>query len=254
MSRVTVVKAGGAALADAAWLGRFAAQAAAAAQPLLIVHGGGPEISAVSQTLGVSVEWWEGRRVTSPAVLDAAAMVLSGRINKRIVAALLQAGVDAVGLSGIDGALVRADVREGGALGRVGAVREVRTELLEWLLGRGITVVLSPISLAADGGALNVNADEVAAAVAVATQAAELVFLTDVPGVRVAGSTVSMLDEAEAEALVANGTANGGMAVKLNAAMSALAAGVGAVRVGGLETLTSAGAGTMLRRALEAVS
>jgi acetylglutamate kinase len=245
---------GGAALADAAWLERFAAQAARASEPLLIVHGGGPEISAVSQALGVPVEWRDGRRVTTPAVLDAAQMVLSGLVNKRIVAALRQAGVDAVGLSGMDGGLVRAELAQNGALGRVGRVTAVRAELLEWLQARGASVVLSPISLGVDGDALNVNADEVAAAVAAATGAAELVFLTDVPGVRVHDRTAAALDAAEAMVLIASGAATGGMAVKLEAGSAALAAGVAAVRIGDLETLTSTHAGTALRRTLEAVA
>lgn len=254
MTSGVVVKAGGAALADPAWLERFAAAAAHAAGPLLIVHGGGPEISAVSRALGVPVEWREGRRVTTPAVLDAASMVLSGLVNKRIVAALVHAGVDAIGLSGIDGGLVRADVAQAGALGRVGVVRAVRTELLQAYRAQGTTVVLSPISLGPDGGALNVNADEVAAAVASAVQAAELLFLTDVAGVRREGATLAALAPVEAAALVRSGIATGGMALKLGAALAALDAGVTTVRIGDLETLTSAAAGTRLQGTLEAVA
>ncbi len=112
-----VVKVGGSVLADAGWLAAFAAQVRAAASPLVVVHGGGPEINRLAEQLGVEFTWVEGRRATSPAVLDAAEMVLSGRINKRLVSVLLDAGVDAVGLSGVDGALVTARVRDGGALG-----------------------------------------------------------------------------------------------------------------------------------------
>ncbi|HSJ16147.1 MAG TPA: acetylglutamate kinase, partial [Longimicrobiales bacterium] len=249
-----VVKVGGAALADAAWLERFAACAAHSSAPLLIVHGGGPEISALSQALGIPVEWHEGRRVTTPAVLDAAAMVLTGLINKRLVAALVCAGVDAIGLSGIDGGLVRAAIARDGTLGRVGRVSAVRAGLLQRLSADGSTIVLSPISLGEDGGALNVNADEVAAAVAIAVGASELVFLTDVAGVRGAGGVAAALGAREAAELVASGAASGGMAVKLAAACSALEAGVSAVRIGDLETLTSASAGTVLRRSLEAVA
>jgi acetylglutamate kinase len=172
-----VVKVGGAALADPAWLARFATAAACARGPLLIVHGGGPEISAVSRALGVPVAWHDGRRITTPAVLDAACMVLNGLVNTRIVAALVHAGVDAIGLSGIDGGLVRADVAQDGTLGRVGVVRAVRADLLRGYRAQGTTVVISPISLAPDGGALNVNADEVAAAIAAPLQASELLLL-----------------------------------------------------------------------------
>lgn len=254
MKPAMVVKIGGAALADRGWLEAFAAAAAQSAEPLLIVHGGGPEISAVSEQLGIPVEWNGGRRVTTRPVLEAASMVLSGVINKRIVAALQQAGVDAIGLSGVDGALVRAEVINGGALGLVGGVTEVRTDLLHRLRALGMSAVISPISLGADGQSLNVNADEVAAAVAASMHASELLFLTDVAGVRSGGATLPALSVEGAHELVANGEAFGGMAVKLKAAVGALAAGVASVRIGNLETLVSASAGTVLRRSLEAVA
>ena len=254
MKPPVVVKVGGAALADAGWLESFAAMAARSAEPLLIVHGGGPEISAVSERLGVPVEWHEGRRITSPAVLDAAVMVLSGLVNKRIVAALQHAGVDAVGVSGVDGGLVRAEVAASGALGLVGRVSGVRAELLHRFRASGHSVVISPVSLGENGAALNVNADEVAAAVAAAVHAPELLFLTDVPGVLRGGDTLPAVPCGEALELVASGVASGGMAVKLKAAVSALDAGVASVRIGNLETLVSASAGTVLRRSLEAVA
>lgn len=254
MNPPRVLKVGGAALADAGWLEAFAAAAAGAREPLVIVHGGGPEISAVSNRLGVPVQWRDGRRVTTPEVLFAAAMVLNGLVNKRVVAALQHAGVDAIGLSGIDGALVRAEVAEAGALGLVGRVVAVRTELLQRLRTAGCTVVLSPISLGPAGAPLNVNADEVAAAVAAALHAAELVFLTDVAGVLEGGIVQPVLTSADAERLLATGKATGGMAVKLRAAAAALAAGVAGVRIGDLGVLANGSAGTVLQRSLEAVA
>ena len=249
-----VVKLGGAALADAGWLEAFAAAAALVREPLVIVHGGGPEISAVSQRLGVPVEWRAGKRITSPDVLLAAGMVLNGLVNKRIVAALQHAGVDAIGLSGADGAVVRAEPAEGGALGLVGRVTGVRTDLLQRLRGAGLTVVLSPISLGPAGTLLNVNADEVAAAVAAALRAPDLLFLTDVPGVLAGGKVQATLSWPAAEALLATGEASGGMAVKLRAGEAALAAGVAAVRIGNLDALGDRSAGTVLRRSMEAVA
>ncbi|MEO5509382.1 MAG: acetylglutamate kinase [Longimicrobiales bacterium] len=246
-----VLKIGGAALTDEKWLHAFAAQAARMSEPCVIVHGGGPEITSVSEQLGVTAEWHNGKRVTPPAALDAAAMVLTGRVNKRIVAALLDSGVDAMGLCGVDGGLIRAEIAHDGALGRVGRVTEVRRELIEWLIERGMTPVLSPISLAADGGSLNVNADEVAAAVASALGAAELIFLTDVDGVRVADVTRASLSVDESAALIATGGAWGGMAVKLNAAAEAVEAGIGRVRIGGLDTLTEDTAGTTVHAMVE---
>jgi acetylglutamate kinase len=244
---VRVVKIGGAALADGDWLDAFAAHVAREA-PSVIVHGGGPDISALSEKLGVAVNWSNGRRVTTPEALDVASMVLTGRINKRIVGALLDAGVDALGISGEDGALVRARVVEAGALGRVGAVEQVRAELIEWLLGRGMVPVLSPISRAQDGGALNVNADEVAGAVAAALGAPELLFVTDVEGVRDGtGVMRAELSAAAARELIETRAAHGGMAVKLEAALRALAAGVPAIRIGRFEAMHDDNAGTRIR-------
>lgn len=244
---VKVVKVGGSALSDESWLSGFAQAAANAATPLVIVHGGGPDITALSAQLGVEVRWHDGRRVTPPEALDVASMVLNGRINKRLVAALLAAGVDAIGLSGMDGGVLRATLLDDGALGRVGRIVSVRAELLQALLERGHTVVLSPISLGLDGAALNVNADDAAAAVAAALDASELVFLTDVPGVRDGDVVRALLDAGQAVALVQTGVAYGGMGVKLNAGVKALDCGVPAVRIGDARVLFDSGAGTVLR-------
>ncbi len=246
-----VLKIGGAALTDPAWLESFAKHAAMMDEPCVIVHGGGPEITAVSQQLGVIAEWHNGKRITPPAALDAAAMVLTGRVNKRVVAALIGEGVDAMGLCGVDGALIRAEVAHDGALGCVGRVTQIRSELIEWLLARGITPVLSPISLATDGSSLNVNADEVASAVAEAIGATELIFLTDVDGVHIQNETRSLVSVDETAHLIATGGAWGGMAVKLNSAADAVAAGIGRVRIGGLDTLTDGAAGTTVQALVE---
>jgi acetylglutamate kinase len=243
-----VVKIGGAALTDIGWLHEFAAHVARAHEPFVIVHGGGPDISALSERLGIPVAWSAGRRVTTEEALDVASMVLSGRLNKRIVAALLDEGADAMGFSGEDGAAVRATLAQGGALGRVGSVISVRTELFEWFLARGVVPVLAPVCRGEDGKPLNVNADEVAAAVAVALGAPELLYVTDVEGVRAAsGELCGELVPAEARALIAAETAHGGMAVKLEAALSALETGVPRVRIGRVETLTDESAGTRIR-------
>ena len=249
------MKIGGAALVDAGWLNAFAASAAASASPLVVVHGGGPEISALSARLGVQVEWVDGKRVTPPAALDVAAMVLNGRVNTRIVAALISAGADALGISGEDGALVQADLAAAGALGCVGRVSSVRAELLQRLLGFGMVPVVAPISRGPDGAPLNVNADEVAAAVAVALGARELLFVTDVAGVRdAAGITRASLSADAARGLLAEGVATGGMAVKLQAALDALASGVVQVRIGDVGALEDSAAGTIIEPALTEVA
>jgi acetylglutamate kinase len=241
-----VVKIGGAALADGAWLTRFAAAVAEARTPLVIVHGGGPEISALSERLGIEVEWHDGRRVTSAAALEAAGMVLNGRVNKRVVTALVNAGVDALGIAGVDGALLRADLHADGTLGRVGRIVHVRADLLRNLIALGHTVVISPLSLGIDGEALNVNADDAAAAIAAALGATELVFVTDVPGVRDGTEIRPRLDVSEAADLVSSGVASGGMAVKMSAAVKALGHGVQAVRIGTEQVLFDDAAGTAM--------
>ncbi len=251
---VTVVKIGGAALGDARWLTSFAAAAARARAPLVVVHGGGPEISALSERLGVGVEWVNGKRITPPAALDVASMALNGRVNPRLVSALISAGADAVGLSGEDGGLIVADLASGGALGRVGRVESVRAELLGWLLGRGIIPVIAPVSRGPAGAPLNVNADEVAAAVAVALGARELLFVTDVEGVRDAGGvTCAALSVEHASELLTTGIAADGMAVKLRAALDALTSGVERVRIGDVAALHGE-SGTLVRNAIAEVA
>jgi len=164
-------------------------------------------------------------------------------VNKRLVSALVSAGAEAVGISGEDGGLLRARVARGGALGRIGEVEQVRVELLRAWLGQGLTPVVSPVSRGPGGEPLNVNADDAAAAVAAAVEATELLFVSNVPGVMAGSATLEMVGSDEVEALIADGTAQGGMAPKLRAAARA-AGQVGAVRIGGLEMLKNHSAGT----------
>lgn len=243
-----VIKIGGAALNDAQWLERFAEATAVptAGATRVLVHGGGPEITALAAQLGLTTEWHEGRRITSAALLDVTAMVLTGRINKRIVRALQLQGVDALGMSGEDGALIEGRLTAEGMLGRVGDVVKVRTPLLRTMLDAGLLPVVSPVSLGSDGSALNINADEVATSIAANMKADELLFLTDVEGVRIDGARVEALTVGEAQNLIAREIATGGMAVKLRAAILALQAGVNRVRVGPLAMLWDANAGTVV--------
>jgi acetylglutamate kinase len=246
-----VVKIGGAALADAVWLSDFAGHAAKSKGALVVVHGGGPDINEMSTRLGLGYTWSNGRRVTTPELMDVVGMVLTGRVNKRIVSALVDAGVDALGVSGLDAAILHADLADDGALGRVGQVRSVRTDMIEWMTAHGVVPVLSPVSRGPDGEAVNVNADEVACAVAAALGASELLFLTDVAGVRDEREVVGSLTVPEAKALIDAHTATGGMALKLSAAMEALRLGVPRVRIGRFETLVDGDAGTRIRSETE---
>ncbi|HEX8271707.1 MAG TPA: acetylglutamate kinase [Longimicrobiaceae bacterium] len=249
MSRgITVVKVGGNEVDDAAWTARLAAALARRGGSTVVVHGGGKEITLLQRALGAEPEWRDGLRVTTDDSVRAVAMVLSGVVNKRLVSALLTAGMDAVGISGEDGGLLRAGLLRGGALGRTGEVAEVRVRLLLAWLELGLVPVVSPVSRGPDGGPLNVNADDAAAAVAAALGAAELLFVSDVPGVLDGGAVLPEVAADEVEALIEAGTASGGMAPKLRAAARAAAA-AGRVRIGGLEMLDDHGAGTRVLRA-----
>jgi acetylglutamate kinase len=245
---VTVVKVGGNEVDDPEWVARLAREVAGRAGSVVLVHGGGKEVTSLQRTLGAEPEWRDGLRVTSPEGMRAVAMVLSGLVNKRLVSALLTAGVDAVGISGEDGGLLRANLARGGAMGRIGEIERVRAELLRGWIAQGLTPVVSPVSRGPDGGALNVNADDAAAAVAGAMDAHELLFVSNVPGVLANGETMAEIAADEVERLIEDGTAQGGMAPKLRAAARA-AAHVGRVRIGGLEMLKDSTAGTRVRAA-----
>jgi acetylglutamate kinase len=245
MGKPIVIKVGGNEVDDAAWLRQLAAHVAAL-PAAVVVHGGGKEISTLQRTLGVEPEWRDGLRYTSAEAMRAVSMVLSGVVNKRVVGALLDAGRDALGISGEDGALLRARVQGEGRLGRVGEVVEVRASLLEWMLASGAVPVVSPVSRGEDGAALNVNADDAAAAVAAALGAAELLMVSNVAHVMNGDQPLRALAAAEVEPLIASGAASGGMAPKLRAAVQALKGGVGAVRIGGLATLQDPDAGTRI--------
>lgn len=247
-----IVKVGGTRADDAGWMREVAAGVAASGVPTVLVHGGGREVSELQRALGAEPEWKDGLRVTTAATLEVVRMVLSGAVNKRWVAALIGAGADALGVSGEDGALLVAAVSRGGALGRTGELARVRTELLHGWLAAGMTPVVSPVSRGPDGGGLNVNADDAAAGIAAAMGAAELCFVSDVPGVRGGGSCLASLDPASAGALLASGEASDGMRPKLRAALGASAAGVGTVRIGAAEMLTDGGAGTRIENHPEA--
>jgi acetylglutamate kinase len=247
-----IVKVGGNQADDAGWIRAVAAGIAAARVPTVLVHGGGKDVTELQRALGIEPEWREGLRVTTPRVLEVVRMVLSGGVNKRWVAALLDAGADAVGISGEDGGLLRGQLLHGGALGRAGEVTAVRTSILESWLAQGITPVVSPVTRGPDGEGLNVNADDAATGIASAMGAAELLFVSDVPGVKAGGMWMDALDAEAAAALLESGEAAGGMRPKLRAAMRARAAGVGRVRIGALEMLTDDGAGTRIEITREA--
>jgi len=217
---------------------------------LCLVHGGGDEISAMQRALGREAAFVGGRRVTSEGDLDLLRMVLSGIVNKRLVNSLVTAGVPAIGLSGEDGGLIRAELIDAASLGFAGRPTGIDAEILRTLTAARYLPVISPVAYNAsggNGGPINVNGDDAAAAIAVGLKAEELLLIADVEGVRDEdGDVISTLSCETARELIASGTAGGGMAAKLESAEAALLAGVTRVRVSDLEALGDESRGTFI--------
>jgi acetylglutamate kinase len=252
MTRTTVVKVGGNELDEPAFLEGLSAAVAAFDGPLVLVHGGGKEISAALDRAGLPVQFIEGLRVTSPEAMAIMQAVVCGTINKRLVAHLVARGVRAVGLSGIDLGLLRcAPYRPGGAdLGRVGVVTGVEVAAIRAMIDLGWLPVFAPVAMgASDGLSYNINADMVAQAIAGALGDSELVFVSNVPGVILDGQIAARLDATAVEAAIASGAISGGMIPKVRAALDALAAGAVAARITNLAGF--AGGGTRIAGALQ---
>ncbi len=194
----------------------------------VIVHGGGKEIASLQERLGLHPQFIDGLRVTDDDSLAVAEMVLSGRVNKRVVATLVQAGIPAVGLSGVDGGLLRVEQMShpAGDLGWVGRIVQVNPAPLQALLHSGFVPVVSPISLGLDGHTYNVNADHAATAIARALGAERLAFISNVPGVLVAGQCVRAITPEQAEQWIREEIITGGMVPKVRAALEAVHSGV----------------------------
>ena len=246
-----VIKIGGRPQLDPALPSALALAQRAAPGSLLVVHGGGDEVSTLQRMYGVEARFAGGRRVTSALDLEIVRMALSGSANKRLVSALLDAGVAAIGLSGEDGALLTADPLDPAQFGHVGTPSKVNVALLEHLLAGGYLPVLSPVSRSTDaamGATLNVNGDDAAAAIAAAIGADELLLVSDVAGVLRGDQPVAVLVPDDAQRLIDDGTARGGMAAKLQAALSALDGGVQRVRISDIAAIADANRGTVLTR------
>jgi acetylglutamate kinase len=261
---VVVVKYGGAAMESTGLAATFAQDVmllqSVGIRPV-IVHGGGPAVTRLSERLGIETTFVDGLRVTDAATLDVATMVLAGKLNTDVVATLVGGGVNAVGLSGVDGRLLLARKQDGPDLGFVGEVVEVHVEVLSTLLDRGFVPVVASIAVDERGQAYNVNADVVAAELAVALDAQKLVYLNDVPGlIGPTGDLLSELSAAQAgELLGTPGVIDGGMIPKVESAIRAVRAGVRRVHlvdarvdhVVVLELFTPEGVGTMITRDAE---
>lgn len=249
-----VLKIGGRPQADPTLAALIAEAWDAFAGAMVIVHGGGDDVSALQATLGVNAQFVDGRRVTTAQDLELVRMALSGTANKRLVSALVREGVRAVGLSGEDASLIAATPLDAGRLGHVGVPTRVNNSLLLHLLDGGYLPVISPVSRNVGhelGPALNVNADEAAAAIAIAIDAKELLIVSDVPGVVVDGSPADTLTVAEANGLMHDGVASGGMRAKLTAAVSAVEGNIPLVRISDLRGINDRALGTRIQRSTE---
>ncbi len=267
-----VIKYGGAAMGDEALAATFARDIVLLRQVginVVVVHGGGPQIGAMLERLKLKSEFVDGLRVTDAETVGVVEMVLSGRINKQIVAQIAAAGGRAVGLSGKDGGLIRvrklsrttrdpdSNIEKVVDLGFVGEPERVDPYILAVMRDSDIIPVIAPIGFDASGQTYNINADTVAGAVAGALGATRLLLLTDVEGVLdKSGALIAEMTVEEARARMADGTLTGGMIPKIETCIAALQQGVeAAVVIDGrvphgvlLEIFTEHGSGTLIRR------
>lgn len=267
-----VVKLGGHAMGDAALMDDFARDIALMKQcgvDPIVVHGGGPQIGGMLDRLKIESRFVDGLRVTDEATVEVVEMVLAGRINKEIVAAINRQGGKAVGLSGKDARLIVAEklLRDGRDpetgkptkidLGFVGKPVGVTPDILESFSASDFIPVVAPVAMGVKGETFNINGDTAAGAIAGAMRASRLLLLTDVPGVKGAdGEVIAEMSADDVRGLIADGTISGGMIPKVETALDALVQGVeGVVILDGrtphavlLELFTEHGAGTLIRR------
>jgi len=263
--RTVVIKYGGAAMTNATLRKQVAADIVlmklVGINPV-IVHGGGPEITSYMERLNLKVEFFDGLRVTTEEAMEVVKMVLVGKVNPELVAAINQHGRLAVGVSGDDGNLVRATQRNP-RLGRVGDVVEIDTTVIDNLIEDGFIPVVATVAAGTDGGSFNVNADLVAGELAAALGADKVIFLTDVDGlyadVNDPQTLISALTPLEAEEMIVGDLLGGGMVPKVAACVAALKGGVRRAHILNgtvphallLEVYTDEGVGTMITEPAE---
>jgi acetylglutamate kinase len=255
---IVVIKLGGHAMGSDATMESFARDVVLMQQVgvnPVIVHGGGPMINEMLAKLDIQSEFVNGKRVTDAATVEVVEMVLSGRVNKRIVQAINAQGGRAVGLSGKDSNLVICNQTDP-ALGFVGTPAEVDTGVLHTLFDADTIPVIAPLGSGRNGETYNINGDTVAGAIAAALNADRLLLLTDVAGVKdKSGEVLTELTPDQITALIADGTIAGGMIPKTETALDAMAGGVRAVVILDgrapnaclLELYTDHGAGSLIR-------
>lgn len=249
MTQPTVLKISGHQIDDPEYLIDLAQTIADSQQPIIVVHGGGKEISQLQEQLGILPRYVDGVRVTDEASLALVTMVLCGTVNKRLVRYLLDAGVNALGLSGIDMGLIRAEKMQHATLdmGFTGQIVEVNADPLLTLLQSGITPVIAPTCYGFDS-LYNVNGDHVAGAIASAVNASRMTFLSNVEGVLKDDVIVPSLTQQETNNLIEMGIITGGMIPKVQMALSALKSNVKSVAITNLRGLQTHG-GTVFTQA-----
>lgn len=198
---------------------------------IVFVHGGGPDINSMLDKMGIQPVFENGLRKTTGEVLEIVELMLAGKSNRSLVHKLEKHGIKAVGLNGSDAGMLTGDFIDQHALGAVGEISQVKTELLEIILGKGLCPVLTPISSTTDGHTLNVNADMAAGAVAKALKAEKCLFVTDVKGVLKDHQLIEELTEEETNVLIQEGTVYGGMIPKVKTALSVLNKGIEEVMI-----------------------
>ena len=198
---------------------------------LAIVHGGGPDIDEMLDTLQIEPDFQNGLRKTTKDVLSVVELVLSGKTNRTIVSMLKKHGLEAIGLHGSDAGILEGNYIDQSTLGEVGEITEVNSALLMHIMSLGLIPVLTPLAMSKDGQTLNVNADMAAGAVAKAMKAESCVFVTDVKGVLENGSLLEQLSAQEVEDLIQMEIICGGMLPKVNTALKTLETGIEHVRI-----------------------
>ena len=258
--KIVVIKYGGSAMTDQALRTTFAGDVALLSLVginVVVVHGGGPQISRAMGQAGVEPQWVEGLRVTDTETIRVVQSVLAGEINPDIVRLLSGHGALAAGATGIDGRLFKTRPLDD-RLGFVGEVESVNPAIILGMLDRGIVPVVAPLGIGGDGEAYNINADTAAGALAEALGAHKLVYLTDVEGLYMdLGDQDSLMPRvgiSDLEAMIASGSASAGMVPKLRSCISAMNAGVEQAHILDgrvqhallLEIFTPEGIGTMV--------
>jgi len=266
--KTIVVKFGGSAMVDATLQADFARDVVLlklVGMDPVVVHGGGPQIEQLLKRLGIKSEFVQGMRVTDAATMDVVEMVLGGAVNKDIVTLINQAGGKAVGLTGQDGAFIRARKlmmpsperpNELLDIGQVGEIESIDPGVIDSLEQGGFIPVVAPIGVGADGQSYNINADLVAGKLAEILRAEKLVMMTNTPGVLdERGKLLTGITPRQIDDMVAAGTLSGGMLPKIASALEAARAGVSSVHIIDgrvphallLEVLTDQGVGTLIR-------